>query len=412
MTPRADCRPVTACRACGGRLSVRFCDLGATPLANDYPLPDSAPSPTYPLTAVVCADCRLVQLDHVVEAEAIFSDYAYFSSFSRSWLDHAARYAQAMQDRLALGPRSFVVEVASNDGYLLKNFVASGIPCLGIEPAANVAAAAIAAGVPTEMRFFGRTAAEEIVALRGHADLIIANNVLAHVPRVVDFAAGLAHLAGSSGVISIEAPHLLTLVDGVQFDTIYHEHYAYWSLFSVERLLEVQGLPVFDVERLPTHGGSLRVLASADIGRRPTERLVALRAEEAQRGIDTDSFYEGFNAHVQDVIAGFRGWLAQAKEKGRRVAAYGAAAKGNTFLNACGVAAEDLIAVADRNPAKQGRLLPGSAVPIVTPEAMLALAPDDILILPWNIAPEIRDQLRAAGHAGGIVTAVPEIRRL
>jgi hypothetical protein len=412
MTDQPFCRPVTACRACGGTLSVRFCDLGAMPLANDYPLPGTPPLPCYPLAAIVCADCRLVQLDHVVEAEAIFGDYAYFSSFSRSWLDHAARYATAMRERLALGGDSFVVEVASNDGYLLKNFLAAGIPCLGVEPAANVAAAAIAAGVPTEVRFLGRAVAREIVAQRGHADLVIANNVLAHVPEVRDFAAGLAHLAGPSGVVSIEVPHLLATVDGVQFDTIYHEHYAYWSLFSMERLLRSQGLHVFDVQRLPTHGGSLRVLASAAIAREPAESLDAIRADEASRGVDTEAFYEGFDARVRKITAGFQEWLAQARREGRRVAAYGAAAKGNTFLNTCGITAEDLIAVADGNPAKQGRILPGSAIPIIAPEALDAIAPDDILILPWNIAPEIRDQLRAAGHAGRIVTAVPEMRVL
>ncbi|HEY4253785.1 MAG TPA: class I SAM-dependent methyltransferase [Roseomonas sp.] len=412
MTPRAACHPVTACRACGGALRARFCDLGATPLANDYPLPGAALLPAYPLAAVVCADCRLVQLDHVVEAAAIFTDYAYFSSFSRSWLDHAARYAAAMRDRLALGAHSFVVEIASNDGYLLRNFVAAGIPCLGIEPAGNVAAAAIAAGVPTDQRFFGAALAGEIAVRRGHADLVIANNVLAHVPQVVDFAAGLARLAGPSGIVSIEAPHLLALVDGVQFDTIYHEHYAYWSLFAMERLLRAAGLAVFDVERLATHGGSLRVFAGADAARPASDGLRALRAEEAARGIAGDALYEGFNIRVRAVIAGFRDWLTEARRQGRRIGAYGAAAKGNTFLNACGVTAADILAVADRNPAKQGRLLPGSAVPVVAPEALQGLVLDDILILPWNIAPEIRDQLRAAGHAGGIVTAVPEMRRL
>lgn len=412
MNAPALCRPITACRACGGAISAMFCDLGATPLANDYPPPGSAPLPRYPLAAVVCGTCRMVQLDHVVEAEAIFTDYAYFSSFSESWLDHAARYAAAMRERLSLGAQSFVVEIASNDGYLLRNFVTIGIPCLGVEPAANVAASAVAAGVPTEVRFFGREAARDIVARRGPADLVIANNVLAHVPDVVDFAAGLAHLAGPRGVVTIEAPHLLSLVDSVQFDTIYHEHYAYWSLYAVERLLAAQGLRVFDVEKLTSHGGSLRYFASADGARAEGPGLVAVRAEEAARGIAGDAFYQGFNVRVAEALAAFNAWLAQCRAAGMRLGAYGAAAKGNTFLNAAGVTATDFVAVADRNPAKQDRLLPGSAIPIVSPEALLAMAPDTILVLPWNLAEEISGQLRAAGFKGRLATALPAPRWL
>ena len=412
MNAPALCRPITACRACGGAISAMFCDLGATPLANDYPPPGSAPLPRYPLAAVVCGTCRMVQLDHVVEAEAIFTDYAYFSSFSESWLDHAARYAAAMRERLSLGAQSFVVEIASNDGYLLRNFVTIGIPCLGVEPAANVAASAVAAGVPTEVRFFGQEAARDIVARRGPADLVIANNVLAHVPDVVDFAAGLAHLAGPRGVVTIEAPHLLSLVDGVQFDTIYHEHYAYWSLYAVERLLAAQGLRVFDVEKLTSHGGSLRYFASADGARAEGPGLVAVRAEEAARGIAGDAFYQGFNVRVAEALAAFNAWLAQCRAAGMRLGAYGAAAKGNTFLNAAGVTAADFVAVADRNPAKQDRILPGSAIPIVSPEALLAMAPDAILVLPWNLAEEISGQLRAAGFKGRLATALPAPRWL
>ncbi len=412
MNAPALCRPITACRACGGAISAMFCDLGATPLANDYPPPGSAPLPRYPLAAVVCGTCRMVQLDHVVEAEAIFTDYAYFSSFSESWLDHAARYAAAMRERLSLGAQSFVVEIASNDGYLLRNFVTIGIPCLGVEPAANVAASAVAAGVPTEVRFFGQEAARDIVARRGPADLVIANNVLAHVPDVVDFAAGLAHLAGPRGVVTIEAPHLLSLVDGVQFDTIYHEHYAYWSLYAVERLLAAQGLRVFDVEKLTTHGGSLRYFASAYGARAEGPGLVAVRAEEEACGIAGDAFYQGFNVRVAEALAAFNAWLAQCRAAGMRLGAYGAAAKGNTFLNAAGVTAADFVAVADRNPAKQDRILPGSAIPIVSPEALLAMAPDAILVLPWNLAEEISGQLRAAGFKGRLATALPAPRWL
>lgn len=406
---------IAACRACGGAFGPVFCDLGLQPLANAYlaPAQAAAPEPRFPLRCVVCRDCRLVQLDHVVDARAIFSDYAYFSSASAFWLAHAARFARGMTARLGLGRDSLVVEIASNDGYLLRNFVAAAIPCLGIEPAANVAAAARAAGVPTETRFFGEACARELVARRGHADLVIANNVLAHVPAANDFAAGLALLAGPRGVVSIEAPHLLRLVDGVQFDTIYHEHYAYWSLAAMEALLARHGLRVFDVERLATHGGSLRVLAAAaDRGGGESEGLRAVRAEEAARGIGADAFYRGFGARVAATLAGFRAWLDGLRAAGRRIAAWGAAAKGNTFLNAAGVTAAEILAVADRSPAKQGRLLPGSRIPVVTPEALLAMRFEELLLLPWNIAPELAEQARAGGFGGRIWTAVPAMREI
>jgi SAM-dependent methyltransferase len=405
-------RPVLACRACGSALGVAFCDLGRMAVSNSYVPPAQAaqPDPVFPLRALVCTRCRLVQLDTDVDCSDIFSgDYAYFSSASASWLQHARRFCEAMTERLRLGDRSFVVELASNDGYLLRNFVATGIPCLGIEPAASVAEAAIAAGVPTEMRFFGLDAARDIAGRRGHADLIVANNVLAHVPDINDFVAGMAHLAGAGGVVSVEAPHLVRLVEGAQFDTIYHEHYAYWSLLAMERVFARHGLRVFDVERLSTHGGSLRVLASA-ADRGASDTLRAVRAEEAALGLDGDGFYLGFDVKVRGVLARFRAWLAEAKAQGRRIGAYGAAAKGNTFLNAAGVTAADIVAVADRSPVKQGRLLPGSRIPVVTPDALLGFALDDILILPWNIAPEIAGNLRQGGFRGRIVTAVPEIR--
>lgn len=411
MSTRAE--PVVACRACGGRLGATFCDLGVQPVANSYipPAQAAAPEPRFPLRAAVCQDCRLVQLDTVVDAEGIFSDYAYFSSASASWLDHAAGFAQAMTARLGLGGGSFVVEVASNDGYLLRNFVASGIRCLGIEPAANVAQVARERGVPTESVFLGEATAREVVARHGHADLVAANNVFAHVPAINDFTAGLAALAGPRGVVSIEQPHLLRMVDGVQFDTIYHEHYAYWSLLAMERILARHGLRVFDVERLPTHGGSIRVLSSAaDRGASPA--LAEVRAEEAARGLAQDAFYDGFETRVRTTLDEFRAWLAEARRAGRRIGAYGAAAKGNTFLNAAGVTAADIVAVADRSPAKQGRLLPGSRIPVVTPEALLAMPLDDILVLPWNIGAEIAAQLRAGGFRGRILTAVPGMREL
>jgi hypothetical protein len=407
-------REVTACRACGAPLGPVFCDLGRMPIANSY-VPNAQAArrePAFPLRALVCTGCRLVQLDTVVDEVGIFEDYAYFSSMSDGWVAHARRFAAEMTARFRLSPGSLVIEAASNDGYLLRHFLAAGIPCLGIEPARNVAEVALAAGVATEVRFLGRAVAAEIVAARGRtADLVVANNVLAHVPDVNDFAAGLAVLAGDAGIVSIEAPHLIAMVDGVQFDTIYHEHYAYWSLHAMERLLARHGLMVFDVERLPTHGGSLRVFSSAG-PRRASARLADVRAEEAARGVADDEFYRGFDARAQRVVAGFRAWRATARAEGRRIGAYGAAAKGNTLLNAASLRAGDILAVADRSPAKQGRLLPGSHVPVVTPEALLALALDDILILPWNIAREVAGQLRGAGFAGRLMVAVPEMREV
>ncbi len=405
---------LTCCRACGAPFGPVFCDLGTMAVANSYlpPGADTTSEPRYPLRAVVCSSCRMVQLDHVVDATDIFTDYAYFSSASSSWLAHAQAFCAGMTERLSLGADSLVIEVASNDGYLLKNFVAQGIPCLGIEPAANVAAVAQAAGVPTEVAFLGPQTASGIVKAQGRrADLVIANNVMAHVPDINGFVEGLATLTAQDGVLSVEAPHLLNLVDQVQFDTIYHEHYAYWSLLAVERLFSRHGLTVFDVEHLSTHGGSLRILAS------PSERpasaaLVTLRALETTRGLDTDSYYHGFNARVADVLDGFHSWMELQAKAGRKVAAYGAAAKGNTFLNAARIGANDLLAVADLSPSKQGRLLPGSHVPVVSPQELLALGPDEIVILPWNIAPEIVAQLRGAGFKGGIWTAVPEMRSL
>jgi len=409
---------VTACRACGGTLGIPFCDLGATPLANSYVPPDQAaqPDPVFPLNAVVCQHCFLVQLDHVVDAADIFSEYAYFSSYSSSWLKHAADFARAAIARYRLDAGNFVVEIASNDGYLLRNFVAAGVPCLGVEPAANVAAAAIAAGVPTQVAFFGRDCAAEIVRARGHAELVIANNVLAHVPDVNDFVAGLAALAGPRGTVSIEAPHLLALIEQVQFDTIYHEHYAYWSLLAMRRLLAAHGMQVYAVERLPTHGTSLRVLASADPGcgaRHSAADLTLVQEVEARAGLHTAAPYHGFDAKVHAVIAGFRAWLEQAHAAGRRVAAYGAAAKGNTFLNAGKLTAADIILVADRNPAKQGRLLPGSRIPVVSPEQLLASRPDDVVILPWNLAGEIAGALQPVRDWGGrLLVAVPQVRQI
>jgi C-methyltransferase C-terminal domain/Putative zinc binding domain/Methyltransferase domain len=384
------------------------------PLANSYIRPEQTDQPdlVFPLHARVCERCFLVQLDHIVNAQAIFSDYAYFSSFSSDWLEHAKRFAKEMIQVLKLGKGDFVVEVASNDGYLLKNFVAANIGCLGIEPANNVAATARAAGVPTEITFFGLAVAQDIVAQRGHASLVIANNVLAHVPDVNDFVAGLAYLAGASGLISIEVPHLLQLIQRTEFDTIYHEHYAYWSLHAMAAVFEAHALNIADVKELPTHGGSLRVFARRS-DTKPSRNVAALRAAEAQAGIADPRFYERFGPQVERVIAAFREYLGEAHTTGRRVAAYGAAAKGNTFLNAGKVTAGDIMFVADRNPHKQGHLLPGSRIPIVAPEVVLDRKPDDLIILPWNVADEIVREMAAIRQWGGrFVIGVPKLHFL
>ncbi|PWR20800.1 class I SAM-dependent methyltransferase [Zavarzinia compransoris] len=403
------------CRFCGAPLTRTFLDLGKTPLANAYVTAADVAAGrdrAYPLHARVCDACLLVQVDEAVPAEAIFSDYAYFSSYSPGWIEHARRYAAAMTERFGLTGASLVVEVASNDGYLLRHFVERGIPVLGVEPAANVAAVARAAGVPTEVVFFHRDSGRDLAARGFKADLMAANNVFAHVPDIKGFAAGFAEVLKPEGVVTFEFPHLLNLIDEVQFDTIYHEHYSYLSLVVVERVLAAVGLRVFDVEELPTHGGSLRVFAchrGAGHGERPGLALV--RAKERAAGLDRAAAYDGFAPRVAAVRDGFSAFIARAKAEGRRVAAYGAAAKGNTFLNYCGIAADDILLVADRNPAKQGRLLPGSHIPIVAPEALIEAAPDDLVILPWNVADEVVESMAALKARGcRFWTAVPALR--
>jgi 2-polyprenyl-3-methyl-5-hydroxy-6-metoxy-1,4-benzoquinol methylase len=407
-------RPIQHCRFCCGALSIPFCDLGAMPLANAYVDPRDAaiPDATFPLEVRVCERCWLAQLAFIADAHAIFGDYAYFSSMSDGWLGHAARFAALATARLGLRRDDLVVEVGSNDGYLLRNFVAGGVRCLGIDPAANIASVAEAAGVPTWVRFFGRSVADEVVAAHGHARLVVANNVLAHVPDLNDFVAGLAQLVGRDGVVAIEAPHLARLVDEVQFDTIYHEHYAYWSLSAMERVLGAHGLVVYDVERLETHGGSLRVWATAGTpGRETRHGLAEVRAEEAALGMCTPVYYTGFEPRVRAVLDDSRRFLDRARREGRRVAGYGAAAKGNTFLNALGATMDDLLFVADRSPAKQGKLLPGSRIAIHPPESIAVHRPDHVLILPWNIATEVWTQHRGIAAWGGrFVVAIPHLQ--
>jgi 2-polyprenyl-3-methyl-5-hydroxy-6-metoxy-1,4-benzoquinol methylase len=402
------------CRFCATPLHQSFADLGATPLANSYLDPAKAhePEPVYPLHARVCSRCRLVQVEALAIPEEVFGHYAYFSSYATSWVEHARRYAMGAISRWSLSPASRVVEVASNDGYLLQHFVAQGISVLGIEPAANVAEAARAKGVPTEVAFMGRATAQRLVSEGIASDLIAANNVLAHVPDIKDFVAGLKTILKPSGVMSIEFPHLLRLIEGVQFDTIYHEHYSYLSLLAVERIAASQGLRVFDVEELPTHGGSLRVwFCHADRADLPeTGGLHKVRADEAAAGFDTDAAYTGFQPRIEAVRDGLLRFLHEAKSVGRVVAAYGAAAKGNTLLNYCGVGPDLVRFVVDRNPHKQGCLLPGSRIPIHAPERIAKIKPDYVLILPWNLKDEIAAQMSEIRAWGGkFVTAVPEI---
>ena len=398
MTPRPRCR---LCAAALGRTLV---DLGPTPLANAFVTPAEAAAGvdrSWPLHVRVCDACLLVQADAAVPPDAIFADYAYFSSVSSSWVDHAGRYAQAMIRRFGLHEQSLVLEVAANDGYLLHHFVEAGIAVLGIEPAANVAAIAQARGIPTEVMFFGRQTARALAGRGVRADLIAANNVLAHVPDLAGFVAGFASVLAPNGVATFEFPHLLRLLAGVQFDTIYHEHFSYLSLLVVERLLAAAGLRAFDVEELPTHGGSLRVFACHAGGVFTAQPgLAEVRAQERAAGLHHPDTYDGFAPRVATVQRGFRAFLDTERHAGRRVAAYGAAAKGCTLLNTCGVSPSDLLFVADRSVAKQGRLLPGSHVPVVAPDVLLRSRPDDVVILPWNLSDEITGELaplRASG---------------
>jgi hypothetical protein len=404
------------CRFCRTPLTHTFLDLGRQPLANSYLTAEQLAAGTeqaYPLHVRVCHRCFLVQADDAVPADAIFDDaYAYFSSYSTSWVEHARRYAETMTERFGLGPESLVIEVASNDGYLLQHFVAKDIPVLGVEPTANTAQAAIARGVPTEVMFFGE-ATGALLADRGQrADLMAANNVLAHVPDIGDFVAGFREALKDEGVLTFEFPHLLNLLEKVQFDTIYHEHYSYLSLLVVEQVLRANGLRPFDVERLSTHGGSLRLFCChMGAGHEETDALAALRADEHAAGLDRIETYAGFAPRVEAVRDSFRAFLAAEKSAGRRIAAYGAAAKGNTFLNYCGTTTDDVVAVFDASLAKQGRFLPGSHLPILSPEAVREVRPDDLLILPWNLKDEIMGQMGFIREWGGrFVTASPETK--
>jgi SAM-dependent methyltransferase len=402
------------CQGCGAPLRRTLVDLGQQPLSNSNVRPEKADQPDtlYPLHARVCDACLLVQVDSVVPPDAIFNDdYAYFSSYSDSWLKHCEAYVAMMIERFGYGPDSQVVEIASNDGYMLQYFVRAGVPVLGIEPSANTAAVAIEKGVPTEVRFFGLETATELAAAGRSADLLAAKNVMAHVPDINDFAAGIAAILKPDGVFTVEFPHLLNTLEQVQFDQIYHEHFTYLSLVAVERVLQQHGLRVFDVEQVSTHGGSLRVFACLDGARHEQcPGVQRVRDLESAAGMDRPEGYDGFTAKVERVRDDLLAFLAEAKAEGKSVMGYGAAAKGNTLLNYAGVTAADIPMIADRSLAKQGRLAPGSRIPIVSPDELLEAKPDYVLILPWNLSEELVEQLDVIrGWGGQFVTAIPQL---
>jgi SAM-dependent methyltransferase len=404
------------CRHCGAELTLSFLDLGSAPPSNSYLNSEAlhAPEKWYPLQVMVCTECWLVQTEDFADREELFSaDYAYFSSFSDSWLRHARSYVDAMIERFAIGAGAHVVEVAANDGYLLQYVRERGIPCLGVEPTESTAAAARAKGIEIVESFFGRRLAGELRALGKAADLMVANNVLAHVPDINDFVSGFAILLKENGVATFEFPYLMQLVDGVQFDTVYHEHFSYLSLLSVTRIFEWNGLRVFDVEELPTHGGSLRVFAQrANAGALPVAASVeAMLARERAAGMTAVSYYQGFQSRAEKIKDDLLEFLIDAKRSGKSVAAYGAAAKGNTLLNFAGVRPDLVSFVVDRNPAKQGKFMPGSRIEIVNEDDLKDFRPDVVLVLPWNLSPEIDSQLAYVRQWGGrLLVAIPEVR--
>jgi SAM-dependent methyltransferase len=404
-----------SCRHCSAELSLELIDLGSSPPSNAYltALMLSAPEQTYPLRIMVCERCWLVQTLDFARADELFSsEYAYFSSFSTTWLQHAERYVADMVERFRLDRTSHVVEIASNDGYLLQYVRARGIPGTGIEPTASTARAAREKGIDTIEAFFGAELGSRLAAEGKQADLMIANNVLAHVPAINGFVAGFTNLLKPDGVATFEFPHLLRLLAENQFDTIYHEHFSYLSLTAVETIFRTSGLAIFDVEEIPTHGGSLRLFAQrAASGRRPVADCVAaLLARESEAGLTTVKGYQGFQLRAEKVKDDFVAFLIDAKRRGKRVAGYGAAAKGNTLLNFAGCRRDLIAYVVDRNPAKQGRFLPGSRIPVVGEDVLCRDKPDYVVILPWNLKPEVMDQLKQAGLSSTqFVTAVPQL---
>ena len=405
----------SGCRFCGAKLEHTFVDLGMSPLCESF-LPGEQLNQMeafYPLHAYVCGKCFLVQLEAYVTPEHIFSDYAYFSSYSDSWLAHAKKYTDRMVERFAIGEKSFVVELASNDGYLLQYFVEKRVPVLGIEPAANVAAVAVKKGVPSLVKFFGRETARELAAAGKQADLLLGNNVLAQVPDLNDFVAGMKILLKPTGVITMEFPHLQRLMEENQFDTIYHEHFSYFSFVTAEKIFAAHGIALFDVEELPTHGGSLRIYGrhEGDAAKPVTGRVTELRAREQAAGTTRLETYSRFAEQVKETKRKLLEFLIAAKRNGKKIAGYGAPGKGNTLLNYCAIRTDFLDYTVDRNPYKHGRFLPGTHVPIFSPDRIRETKPDFLLILPWNLKDEIIKQNAFIREWGGkFVVPIPEIQ--
>lgn len=408
---QSDCR----CRFCGEKLQYTFVDLGMSPMCESYVAADqlNMMEPFYPLHVYVCGNCFLVQLEEYVDPQSIFTEYAYFSSYSSDWLKHAQKYVAMAADRFGLGESSLVVEVASNDGYLLQYCVERGIPALGIEPARNVAEVAIAKGVPSRVEFFGEKSARLLAAEGKSADLLLGNNVLAQVPDLNDFVEGMKILLKPGGVITMEFPHLIRLMEENQFDTIYHEHYSYFSLITVEKIFAAHGLTLFDVEELPTHGGSLRIFArhAENSCREIGPRVAKLRAREEACGITRLDSYGEFAEKVRETKRKLLDFLISVRRRGKTVAGYGAPGKGNTLLNYCGIRTDFLDYTVDRNPYKQGKFLPGTHIPIYDPEKIIETKPDYLLILPWNFKEEIMEQMSCIREWGGqFVVPVPEAK--
>lgn len=398
------------CRFCEQQLKHSFCDLGMSPFSNSFIKQENKDKmePFFPLHAYVCDQCKLVQLEEFETPNTIFSNYAYFSSYSSSWLEHAKHYVNMMIERFDLGESHRVIEIASNDGYLLQYFKKHGIPVLGIEPAANVAEVAISKGINTKIDFFGSSTATQ---LQQKGDVILGNNVLAHVPNLNDFVAGLKIALADDGVITMEFPHLLKLIEFNQFDTIYHEHFSYLSLHTIETVFKKHGLHVFDVEQLITHGGSLRIFAchSNDKNKKTTDRISKLHQEERSAGLNDLDIYLDFSRKVEQTKRNLLSFLINVKEQGKTIVGYGAAAKGNTLLNYCGIGKDFIDYTVDRSPHKQGMLLPGTHIPIFTPDKLVETKPDYVLILPWNLREEITEQLAYTREWGcQLVVPVPK----
>jgi SAM-dependent methyltransferase len=404
-----------ACRFCGKELQSTFVDLGMSPLCESYVDQGqlNQMEPFYPLHVYVCQNCYLVQLEEYVKPEDIFTEYAYFSSYSDSWLKHAHDYTEMIVERLKLGKNSLVVEVASNDGYLLQYFIKKGIPALGIEPAINVAEVALQKGIPTRVEFFGVESARTLKSEGYSPDLIIGNNVLAQVPDLNDFVAGLKELLNPSGVITLEFPHLMRLMAENQFDTIYHEHFSYFSLISAEKIFSAHDLVLFDVEELPTHGGSLRIYAChrEDMSKYVSERVIALRGREELAGFTRIEHYTHFAEQVKETKRKLLELLIKLKDNNKKIAGYGAPGKGNTLLNYCGIREDFLDYTVDRNPYKQGKFLPGTHIPIYAPEKINETRPDFLLVLPWNFKDEIMQQMAYILDWGAqFIVPIPEAR--